>query len=279
MLAKPQKTKSSYILPHNLTGERQRLALMSELLDPLHQSYLEKLGLSPGWRCLEIGCGNGSISKWMAARVAPNGHVTATDTDLRYIGDLREPNLEVQRLDILKDQLDQVEGRTYDLVTARAVLHHVRSPKKAIQHMVSFLKPGGVLLSIEPDFLPATAATPEPLRAFWQAWLQWSTSVGIDYFIGRKMPARLAAAGLAHVGAQGTTALYPGKSPWAHYWLETLQELQPRLLESGYVSRPLLSRFKRLYSDPRIWTSAITFVASWGTKPQIKPRNRSTPQN
>jgi SAM-dependent methyltransferase len=261
----PQKNpKNSYILPHNLTGERQRLALMSDLLDPLHRSLLEKLGLRPGWRCLEIGCGNGSVSKWLASRVGPKGHVVATDLDLRYIGDLRAPNLKVRQLDILKDPS---EAGRYDLVTARAILHHVKSPKNAVQHMVEFLKPGGILLSIEPDFLPATAATPEPLHAFWQGWLEWSESVGVDYFIGHRMPGLLAAAGLDNVGAEGTTALYHGKSAWAKYWLETLKELRPRLIQSGYVAAPLLSRFNRLYSNPKIWTSAITFVASWGTKP------------
>jgi len=259
--------KDGYILPHTLTGERQRLALMSELLDLLHRTLLEKHGLRPGWRCLEVGCGNGSISRWMAGKVAPKGHVVATDIDLRYTDTLHAPNLEVRQLDILKDK---VETATYDLVTARAVLHHVPSPKKAIQHMVQALKPGGVLLSIEPDFLPATAATPEPLRVFWQAWLEWSRSVGIDYFIGRAMPGLLTAAGLDHVGAEGTTALYRGSSPWAKYWLDTVQELRPRLLQSSTMSSALLSRFNRLYSNSRTWTSAITFVASWGTKP-IQP--------
>ena len=263
--------KSSYILPHNLSGERQRLALMSDLLDPMNRTLLEKLGLRPGWRCLEIGCGNGSISQWLATKVGAKGHVTATDLDLRYVDNLRAPNLEVQRLDILKDA---IEPDAYDLVTARAVLHHVKSPKKAVQRMIDFLKPHGVLLSIEPDFLPATAATPEPLRAFWQAWLEWSKSAGVDYFIGRKMPALLCAAGLDRVSAEGNTALYRGQSPWAKYWLETLEELRPRLIDSGYITGPMLPRFNRLYSDPKLWTSAITFIASWGTKPRISPRHR-----
>ncbi|WP_051978403.1 class I SAM-dependent methyltransferase [Edaphobacter aggregans] len=263
--------KASYVLPHTLAGERQRLALMSQLLDPMHRALIERLGLRLGWRCLEIGCGNGSISKWLASNVGPKGHVTATDIDLSYIDHLHAPNLEVRQLDILRHE---VEPATYDLVTARAVLHHVKSPKKAVQHMVRFLKPNGVLLSIEPDFLPATAATPEALRAFWQAWLQWSASVGIDYFIGRKMPALLSASGLNPVSAEGTTAIYPGQSPWARYWLETLEELRPRLIESGYVSRTMLTHFNRLYSDPRIWTSAITFVASSGTKPQAPRKLR-----
>ena len=257
--------KDSYVLPHTLTGERQRLALMSELLDPLHRTLLEKLGLRPGWRCLEVGCGNGSISQWMAGKVAPKGHVVATDIDLRYIDRLHAPNLEVRQLDILKSKLELAK---YDLVTARAILHHIASPGKAIQHMVQALKPGGILLSIEPDFLPATAATPEALQTFWQAWLEWSHSVGIDYFIGRTMPGLLTAAGLARVGAEGTTALYPGQSPWAKYWLETIKELRPRLLESGHMTRPMLTRFDRLYATPRHWTSAITFVATWGTRPR-----------
>lgn len=256
--------KSGYILPHDLAGEHQRLALMSELLDPLHRGYLEKLGLKPGWRCLEVGCGNGSVSRWMAEKVGPKGRVVATDLDLRYVGELRAANLAVRQLDILTGK---VEAGAYDLVTARAVLHHARSPKKAVQRMAAALKPGGILLSIEPDFLPATIAMPEALRDFWQGWLRWSESAGVDYFVGRKMPGFLSAAGLDGVGAEGTTALYRGKSPWAEYWMETLKELRPRLIESGYVSRPLLTRFLRLYGDPHIWTSAITFVASWGKRP------------
>ena len=256
--------KSGYILPHTLKGERQRLDLMSKLLDPLHRSLLENLGLRPGWRCLEVGCGNGSISQWMAGKVGPTGHVIATDLDLQYVKHLRQPNLEVRHLDILKEEPEPGE---YDLVTARAILHHIASPKTAIAHMTQALKRGGVLLCIEPDFLPATAATPESLRDFWEAWLQWSQSVGINYFIGRTMPGLLAAAGLDCVEAEGTTALYAGKSFWAKYWLETIKELRPQLLESGHMTRPMVTRFNRLYADPRLWTSAITFVASWGKKP------------
>ncbi len=261
----PTPNKETYILPHTLTGERRRLALMSELLDPLHRTLLKKVGLRSGWRCLEVGCGNGSVSRWMAGKVGPKGRVIATDIDLRYIDHLRAPNLEVRQLDILKDK---IEPGKYDLVTARAILHHIRSPKKAIQHMVDALKPGGVLLSIEPDFLPATAATPKALRTFWQAWLKWSQSVGVDYFIGRTMPGLLTEANLDNVAAEGTTALYNGNAPWAKYWIETIDELRPRLLDSGYMTRPMLTRFDRSYTDTRVWTSAITFVASWGSKPR-----------
>ncbi len=255
---------NQYILPHNLTGERQRLGLMSELLDPLHRSHIERLGLQAGWRCLEVGCGNGSTSEWLAGRVAPGGHVVASDMDTRYIAGLVVPNLEVRQLNILEDAVEQ---GAYDLVTARAVLHHIQSPEKAIQRMLAALKPGGVFLSIEPDMLNATAAEPESLRAFWQGWFQWTNSVRIDYFIGRKMPSLLVGLTLEAVAAEGHTALYNGGSHWATYWLETLKELRPRLIESGYITEILMSEFESLYSDPHFWTSAITFIAAWGRKP------------
>ncbi len=250
-----------YALPHDLSGERQRLNLMSELLDPMHRSLLEKLGVQPGWRCLEVGCGNGSISQWLAGKVAPGGHVVASDLDVRYLDGLHAPDLEVRRLDILNDPVEQ---GAYDLVTARALLHHLPSPELAVQRMIASLKPGGVLLSIEPDFLPATATEPEAMRDFWMGWLAWSRSAGIDYFIGRKMPAMLARLGLQDVGAEGHTAIYRGASQWASYWVDTIRELQPKLLASGDVTEPMLSTFHALYADPNYWTSAITFTASWG---------------
>ena len=251
-----------YVLPHDLAGEQRRLALMSQLLDPLHRRLLLGLGLRSGWKCLEVGCGNGSMSRWMAHKVGPQGQVIATDVDLRYLKRFRTKNLEVRQQDILKQM---PEAGRYDLVTARAVLHHIASPEEAIRNMVYVLKPGGHLLLIEPDFLP-TIATPSSLRLFWEGWLEWSRSVGINYFIGRTLPSLLIAASLCDVAAEGTTEFYPGRSPWSKYWLETTSELKPRLLESRHITRAVLARFEGIYSDPKVWTSAITFVASWGTK-------------
>jgi len=253
---------SGYVLPHDLTGERQRLRLMSNLMDPLERRLIVKLGLRPDWQCLEIGCGNGSISQWLASRVI-GGHVIASDIDTRYLDGVRAPNLDVRRIDVVNDVL---EADAYDLVAARALLHHLPARKEAVAKMISALKPGGVLLSIEPDFLPATAAEPEAIRAFWKGWLDWSVSAGIDYFIGRKLPAMLTQFGLESAAAEGYTTMYNGGSPWATYWLDTLQELGPKLLESGHLSPELLGSFRKLYSDPHYWTSAITFVAASGRK-------------
>ena len=255
---------NEYTLPHRLLGERQRLALMSKLLDPVECVHISHLGVGPGWRCLELGCGNGSIARSLAERVAPSGHVVASDIDLAYIGDLKAPRVEVRRIDVLHDAIEEA---AYDFVVARALLHHLTPARDALKRMVAALKPGGVLLSIEPDMLPSTAAEPASMHNFWQGWLKWSAESGIDYFIGRKIPAWLDSLGLNDVAGEGHTALFNGASDWAIYWTETMQELAPSLLKSGHVTEKLLSEFYTCYQDPHYWTSVITFTANWGRKP------------
>jgi len=116
-----------YVLGHHLKGEAKPLALMSELLDPMHRRYLQLLGGGKsGARTLEVGCGNGSISAWLARQVAPDGRAIAVDLDLSLV-DVHLPNLEFRKADIMAGP---VEPDSFDLVTARAVLHHVADPKR-----------------------------------------------------------------------------------------------------------------------------------------------------
>jgi SAM-dependent methyltransferase len=237
---------------------------MSELLDPFERSHIERLGLRQGWRCLEVGCGNGSIAQWLAERVAPSGHVVASDIDISYISGVERPCLEVRQLDILHGAIEEA---TYDLVVARALLHHLPGAHEALQRMVSALKPGGVLLSIEPDMLAATVAEPKALQTFWQGWLEWSVDAGIDYSIGRKIASWLDLLGMEQVSAEGYTPLFHGGSPWAEYWIETMRELRPRLLDSGHINANQFAEFDMRYRDPHYWTSVLTMVASWGRKP------------
>ena len=203
-----------YVLDHHREGERDRLDLMSRLLDPLHRRRIEELGIGPGARTLEAGCGNGSISAWLAARVAPGGHATAVDLDLSLV-DADVPDLELRQADIVAGP---VPPGDFDLVTARAVLHHVADARAAIANLVASVRPGGAILLIEPDFLPVSVAEPEEVRRFWDGWLAWSRGAGIDYQIGRRLPAALAGLGMERIEAAAETALYAGGSPWADYW-------------------------------------------------------------
>ena len=246
-----------YVLDHHLEGEGSRLALMSRLLDPMHRRHIESLGVGPGARTLEVGCGNGSISAWLAERVAPDGRAVAMDLDLSLV-DVRAPGLELQQGDIVAGPVDP---GGFDLVTARAVLHHVTDVDAAMRNLVASLAPGGSILLIEPDFLPVSVAEPPEVRAFWDGWLAWSRDQGIDYHVGRKLAPRLAALGLEQVAGTAETAVYNGASPWAVYWTETVTELRGVLVNSGRLDEKRVERFLAHCADRRWWTQTIAFTA------------------
>lgn len=110
--------------------------------------------------------------------------------------------------------------------------------------------------------LPCTVAEPEPMHAFWQGWMKWSVSAGIDFFMGRTIPSWLESLGLQDVAGEGRTAHFNGGSDWYRYWRETVNELAPTLLKSGHVTPRMLDNFSASFEDPRYWTSVITFVAN-----------------
>jgi hypothetical protein len=46
----------------------------------------------------------------------------------------------------------------------------------------------------------------------------------------------LCLAGLEQIGATAETAFYNGGSPWALYWIQTVEELRRGLVESGKLA-------------------------------------------
>jgi SAM-dependent methyltransferase len=229
----------------------------------MHRRHIESLAVDPCARALEVGCGNGSISAWLAERVGPRGQAVGLDLDLSLV-DVRAPRLELRQGDIVAGPVDP---GGFDLVTARAVLHHVTDVDAAIRNLAASLAPGGSILLIEPDFVPVSVAEPPEVRAFWSGWLAWSRDQGIDYHLGRTLAPRLAAVGLEQVAGTAETAVYNGGSPWAAYWTQTVTELRDRLVDSGRLDDQLIDRFLAHCADPGWWTQTIAFTAVHGRAP------------
>jgi SAM-dependent methyltransferase len=247
-----------YILGNHLKGQGDRLELMSELLDQMHRRYIDALDVvKPGARTLEVGCGNGSISAWLAERVSSCGTAVAVDLDLSLIH-ARMPDLELRKADIVAGP---VERGTFDFVRACPVLHHVTDAQAAIANMLASLKAGGALLLIEPDFLPISVAEPPEVRAFWDGSLVWSRERGIDYHIVRSLAPRLGSLCLTNISGTAETAVYNGGSLWADYWIDTITELRSDLIRSSKIDEALIDKFLAYCADSNWWTQTIGFTA------------------
>jgi ubiquinone/menaquinone biosynthesis C-methylase UbiE len=95
---------------------------------------------------LEIGCGNGEVSRYIAKTYM--GSVTATDIDSEQIDanlKLKDntSNLTFQVADAIKLPF---EDMSFDVVISFGVLHHIDGWQKALSEINRVLKPGGYLI-------------------------------------------------------------------------------------------------------------------------------------
>src|SRR5215471_14048260 len=134
--------RDRYVFSAEWENERARLGGLAALCDPATLRHLTALGVGPGWRCLEIGGGAGSVARWLAAAIGPAGRLVVTDLDTRFLEDLRSERVEVLRHDIRTDPIDG----PFDLIHARAVLEYLASRGEIVPRLVAALRPGGVLL-------------------------------------------------------------------------------------------------------------------------------------
>lgn len=256
--------EGSYTLPHDLPGESERLTLMSQMLDPQLFFRLGQIGVTEGWRCLEVGAGNGSVSRWLSTQVGQTGTVVSSDIDVDLLHEIQLPNVTVRRIDVTADDL----GEGYDLVIARALLHHLPDRVAVLGRLAGAVRPGGIVVLEEPDFHPVLATDSPTLREFWDGWLVWADRHQIDYFVGRKIPGMLVDQGLTEVRAFGETILYRGDSLTARYLEATMRELEGSLRASGFISDSVWADSMALLRNEGFWSWQNAYVTSIGRKPR-----------
>lgn len=144
-----------YVFDNGAPQAPARLAALAEVFDPGSRRQILERGLGAGWRCLEIGGGLGTITRWLAERVGPAGSVLTTDIDPRHLHRLQLPNVEVCQHDVLVDPLPSGE---FDLAVARLVLEHLPNPDIALSNMVRALLPGGWVLVEDFELLAGVVA-------------------------------------------------------------------------------------------------------------------------
>jgi SAM-dependent methyltransferase len=258
-------------------AERERLKLFEQLLDPLTLRRLERLGVAPGWRCLVVAAGRGSIAARLAELVGPTGHVVATDRDVRFLQEAKLRGVEIREHDILRDPL---ETDHFDLAHCRCLLMHVSEPTRVLEKMAAALKPGGWLLVEEPDDTaagPVNSSYPGAAR-FCQAnrtMLEKLKANGVmDPYLGRRLGDLLSQVGLDSVECEGVTWIHRGGDVAARLMLATLA-LQER---SGRCSPADMEATRRALSDPRFSFVDTTWFGAQGRRlaPPTKIANSET---
>jgi SAM-dependent methyltransferase len=259
---------AGYALPNRGHGAPARLAALAALFDPGTERHLQARGVGPGWRCLEIGGGSGTIAIWLAARVGPRGHVLVTDIDTRFFDSLKLANVEVRGHDVIADPLPT---GSFDLVHARLVLHHLPNRDEALARMISAVKPGGWLLVEDYDkasMLADPEAGPgEVLLATQMAVLRFLDDRGVDRRYGRGLFARLRAHGLVGVGAEAQASMWHRESPGVDVLRAVFEQLREVLIAGNYVSPGQLEDDLARLDDPDFMMPSPVLWSAWGRRP------------
>jgi tRNA A58 N-methylase Trm61 len=73
-----------YILATD-TSAQERLRLLQSVYGPSTEALLNSIGIVPGMRAVDFGCGMGSVTQTLARLVGPNGHATGVDMSREHL--------------------------------------------------------------------------------------------------------------------------------------------------------------------------------------------------
>jgi SAM-dependent methyltransferase len=251
--------------------ERERLNLLTRIVDPITTRRLTNLGVGPGWRCLDVAAGDGSVVRWLAGQVGAEGRVVATDLNPRFLDGHGLPNVEVRRHNILEDDL---EADHYDLVHCRTLLMHLLDPVRALRRLVSAVRPGGRLLVEEADGAASFGAADlgharaagfdRRSRTLWTG-LKAAGTMDLDF--GRRLPPLFEELGVRNLGYEGATLAARGGDPLARFLQMTHELIRDRFVAAGVLTDADFDELHQAFEDRSFWFVGFTLFGVWGRRP------------
>lgn len=147
--------RSEYVLGQSERAAR-RLQIQDQQFGETSERLLDELSIQPANRVVEFGCGAGSLTRRVLARLGKDGVVVGIDTTQGLLDQARwslaaagpgrfEPIL--ADLTSLGSWLDGA-----DIVLGRAVLHHIPMAELLVGRLRGRLRSGTRVGFIEPDF-------------------------------------------------------------------------------------------------------------------------------
>jgi SAM-dependent methyltransferase len=211
------------------------------MFDPFTAARISESTALAGAHCLELGAGNGSIAVWLAEQVGPNGHVTATDIDVRHMP--HHHRISVLCHDLTQDPLP--DG-PFDLIHARCLLGHLPNRQTLLPELIRRLAPDGTILIEDFNTTGAgrTAAVlhaPQDPPGLADLWYEYEalrhelfTSAGTDGSFIVQVHGLLVDAGLTDVQTVTYCPSWRGGDPGSRHAQGTLQQFRPKLATRGF---------------------------------------------
>lgn len=256
-----------YVFDNHSAHAHDQHRFLAAAYDPMTIERLEQTGVGPGWRCLEVGAGGGSVALWLARRVASTGSVLATDIKPERIPDAE--GLEVLRHDIVRDPLPEA---AFDLIHSRLVLLHLPERTAVLERLVGALKPGGVLqldefdIGYGPALLMPDSASRELYEEFQEAKTRLMVRAGADPAWGANAAEAMRRAGLVDIDPRPHVQLWDAASPGVHLIAHHTRHLREAFLREGMTDEKLAD-VRALLADPSFRACSCVIYSVQGRRP------------
>jgi ubiquinone/menaquinone biosynthesis C-methylase UbiE len=271
--ATAQKTNPDGYVHARDPNEYRRLREQALMWQQATEEVLDKVGLKPGMSCLDVGAGPGAVMRLMADRVGPQGSVTGIEIDgklgARALADLRaQGGAQFQMIEADALRLDRVSGAPFDLSFCRLFLMHQQEPVVALEKMLFWTKPGGVVVAQEFDF---GAIAVEPLCPAMAEFNRLFEGVfrgyGRNLRAGRQLPAQFEAAGLGLPDGTLAEAKYLPLKDMAQMLIGVYQGLFASAAELGIADPTRAEAFKadmaEAAADGRYYCLTPILIGAW----------------
>ena len=256
----------------NLDNEISRLEIQSGFFEPLTRQTLLRAGVGRGMRCLDVGCGAGSVTRILAEMVGKKGQVIGTDVDEKYLQYCRnyrpQPNVDFMLDDISSSRL--AKGN-FDAIYSRFMFVHLKDARKAIRSMKQLVKKGGAIIIEELDHAPDSwLCYPESksvgtLRDIYVALVK---KAGGDPFAGRKIYSLMVEESLDTSVECNSPCLLMGHEPYSTLGWRIAESLKPQIQNYGLMTEQeyntLYSELKQLSEDKKSFITYARFFSIIG---------------
>lgn len=261
-----------YILG-NLDSEIARLEIQSAFFEPLTRQTLLRARIRKGMRCLDIGCGAGSVTRMLAEMVGKKGRVIGTDVDEKYLQYCQTyrtlPNVDFMWDDISSSRLDG----NFDAIYSRFMFVHLKDARKAIHSMKQLVKRGGTIIIEELDHAPDSwLCYPESqsVNTLREVYVALVKKAGGDPFAGRKIYSLMVEESLVAGVECNSPCLLMGHEPYNTLGWRIAESLKPQIQSFGLLSDQeydrLYTELKRLSADKKSFITYARFFSIIGRK-------------
>jgi len=256
--------------------ETERLRRQADELANDSAALLDRAGLDRGQRAVDLGCGPRGVLDLMAQRVGPLGAVVGIDADSKHVA--------AARLFAAEQQLGGVEvveadaratglpTGSFDVVHGRALLITIPDPAEVVTEMVRLARPGGWVVSLEPDSEYLLCYPPsEAVERIGQLFAIAFSRNGADPALGRKVPELLRHGGLHDVGVDVRPQMFPPGHSRRTIRLDLVRAMRSQIIGMGLAAGAELDDLDRrarehLDNPETVAMFGFLFLA-WGRKP------------